>query len=347
MATNRQGAPFCGPLLNGVDRPAKKPSKKKSPSSSDDPMDLFKVLAKIRRLEYADVASFVADVTRIASDAVAILAGRSKPLEEAAQTLQIICDEQVKSNRTKFDAIEAVLKAEHTGTRSAASAKEKKAADAQAWPFPWRHECMPFGDKYYVEMEAKSIEEWAAYVSCAALYVSCDDLSAMYTETKAASHSNGITTDKKSAASIALPANTAHNAVPATARREFASLSLNDGLDVMMALSELSNSRGSGNFAFAGKTDDDLEETDAREFFLSPSLSEMEQMFAQQSEYLRRALMSHAALQKAWAVSKQSTISIDQGTSLTIGDARLVAELRLANKVCALLPTYAIRRSKW
>ena len=57
VATNRQGLPFCGPLLPGIDRP----------SCLDDGrvLDLFQIMANIRALQYQSALTFAFDIREV------------------------------------------------------------------------------------------------------------------------------------------------------------------------------------------------------------------------------------------------------------------------------------------
>lgn len=83
LATNRQGMPFCGPLLCGVE-----PVDGQSEDTRTQ-LDLFKVLARIRRLEYSESAGFSRDIDEVVANALDLIANRSFPLMEAAKTLKL------------------------------------------------------------------------------------------------------------------------------------------------------------------------------------------------------------------------------------------------------------------
>jgi hypothetical protein len=301
LATNRQGLPFCGPLLPGIDRIDKDQSK------GDKEMHLFKILSKIRQLEYNDAQSFAQDIDTMVQEASTLLAGRSQPLLEAAKTLQIICMEKMKSQKKKLDKIHTLL------------SHEKKENKIFIWPIAWRQECLPFESLGILYIDAKSLEEWTSFITSTPVFSQF--------ETK----SNETTKNALNVESY----NQMKNKI--SENPGFGDLSLPDGLDIMTALSELGNSCARGRPLFGGLLEEQLEEINARDFFLSPSTSEMEQMFQQQSQLLRKTLESHAALQKSWLLSKRNMLSADQDNNsqavFSLAEGRLAAELRIANKV--------------
>jgi hypothetical protein len=340
LATNSQGMPFCGPLLPGVELPK---SRKESSKYY-----LFKVLAKIRRLEYDDSASFARDINNVVKEALETIASRSVPLVEAAKTLKTICDEQMSIHRPKLDSLDSKI----SGLK--ALSKSKKAleeafvnsanGDKRRWPLKWREECGPFDDRYYPRVEARSLSEWTAFITSAGLYVGIDDVddfrghhdddldqeeSDFGADDVVAFNGNRLSDDEDMQRDTMIAAGSTR-AEP----QSFPGLSLSEGTDVMLALTQLSRSTQDGPKKLGAWPESEFEDIEGRDFFLSPSISEMQQMFDQQSVLLRRALESHSALQKAWLVSKQKMLGLGGDDSgFSVGEGRLAAELRLANKV--------------
>jgi hypothetical protein len=102
----------------------------------------------------------------------------------------------------------------------------------------------------------------------------------------------------------------------------------------MVALGDLSRQEHENKrLQFGGAKESDLDDVDGRDFFLSPSASEMQHMFDQQSNLLRRALEAHTALQKSWLLSQHQMLGLGANNGFSVGEGRLAAELRLANKV--------------
>lgn len=104
LATNRQGMPFCGPLLCGVE-----PVDGQSEDTRTQ-LDLFKVLARIRRLEYSESAGFSRDIDEVVANALDLIANRSFPLMEAAKTLKIIRNEQFAIHQQKLDFLDTKIR---------------------------------------------------------------------------------------------------------------------------------------------------------------------------------------------------------------------------------------------
>ncbi|KUF99551.1 hypothetical protein AM588_10010556 [Phytophthora nicotianae] len=101
----------------------------------------------------------------------------------------------------------------------------------------------------------------------------------------------------------------------------------------MIALGDLSKpGTGIQKRRFGGEQTKELDSMDAREFFLSPSTSEMQHMFDQQSTLLRSALEAHSTLQRSWLISQQDMLGLGGTGGFSVGEGRLAAELRLANK---------------
>ncbi|TMW68494.1 hypothetical protein Poli38472_005962 [Pythium oligandrum] len=334
VATNRQAMPFCNPLLPGIDPP-------KDMEGSTN-VNLFRILAKIRRLEYEDVVSFTEDIEEVVQIALGIIGDQSQPLLESATTLQIMCEEQVGIHKIKLEALEnkvSQMKELNKPKRlleeayvSAPGGEKKK------WPVRWRGECGSFDDKFYPAVESRSITEWTAFVTAAPLYTSCEDLEEMspveWSQTAFTDHGvdrsstvGNRWSHQSDADDGAMNGRTRPAPVPS-----FPGLTLSEGTDVMIALSELSQRKGDDAVRCGGWLERERDDVDGRDFFLSPSISEMQQMFDQQSALLRRALESHSALQRAWLVSKQKLLGLGDGVGFSVGEGRLAAELRLANK---------------
>ncbi|CAK4090701.1 unnamed protein product [Aphanomyces euteiches] len=285
VATNRQGMPFCGPLLVGVDRP---PGLEKT-------LDLFQIIADVRRLSYSSAASFVSDINEVVRTALDILHGKDAlPLVEAARSMSLTVEEQVQYHASQFETIEALL------------ANDDDIAD-ESWPVAWRKECMPFGDKSYVHIEARSIEEWLIYISNASLYSNISPPQQTMMQ-----H-----VDIEDYLAAAPPPR------ELTPEHEGSPLTLSDGIDVLSALSDLHRSDSNGR----------VEEPSLykEELGVVPSISEMDVMFQQQASVLRKALTAHATLEHAWNINKQHMLGMRQDQVITIGEGRLAAELRIAN----------------
>uniref|UniRef100_K3WS00 PHD-type domain-containing protein n=1 Tax=Globisporangium ultimum (strain ATCC 200006 / CBS 805.95 / DAOM BR144) TaxID=431595 RepID=K3WS00_GLOUD len=342
MATNRQGMPFCGPLLSGL-------TDADGNTNSRRDLDLFKILAKIRRLEYEESSSFADDVRQLVKNALAIIGKRSQPLREAAKTVRLICTEQMQIHKHKIYAIENKVKRSKLESR-----KQKEQKDTgpwsfkRKWPIRWRQECGVPDDKNYPQMEARTLEEWTAYVTAAPLYASADVLDDELDE-PASRHGHEIddaaaTRDGPSSSTgraKAWPRSTAGavhpfdipNGESSHTVPSFPGLTLSEGTDIMVALGDLSRQEHENKrLQFGGAKESDLDDVDGRDFFLSPSASEMQHMFDQQSNLLRRALEAHTALQKSWLLSQHQMLGLGANNGFSVGEGRLAAELRLANK---------------
>ncbi|KAG3095673.1 hypothetical protein PC121_g2710 [Phytophthora cactorum] len=331
LATNRQGMPFCGPLLCGVE-----PVDGQLDESRTQ-LDLFKVLARIRRLEYEDSAAFSRDIDEVVANAVDLIANRSYPLMEAAKTLKIIRNEQFAIHQQKLDFLDSKIRRVHADRESGRDNEDDLAA--KRWPFRWRQECGPFEDKYYPRLEAKSLDEWTALVSAAPLYASADEfdgrsvVGAYMSDEMSASEDppQGHSGSARSRSPSLGSANELSD--PPAATRMESSLTLSEGTDVMLALGDLSKpGAGIQKRRFGGEQTKELDSMDAREFFLSPSTSEMQHVFDQQSTLLRSALEAHSTLQRSWLISQQDMLGLGGNGGFSVGEGRLAAELRLANK---------------
>ncbi|OQR94589.1 hypothetical protein ACHHYP_01114 [Achlya hypogyna] len=287
VATNRQGLPFCGPLLPGVDRP--------ECLAGVRVLDLFQVLSNIRALQYSSALTFSYDIREVVDTALAIVSNRSPPLVEAAKSLGMVVDEQLKTYAPQLASVQPFLDANDPGL---ADQPPHIAQASLAWSIPWRKECMPFGDKSYVRTDARTLDEWAAYVTSAPVFV-----------------------DLAPAPAPAAPVATAVEEADPRLASLPPSMTLHDGIDVLSALSGLSQLNG----------DEALAAFEADQAVLSLSTVEMHVMFKQQAALLRQALQGHAALQHAWLTQQQNLLGAEQSQLLTIGEGRLAAELRLAN----------------
>jgi len=335
MATNRQGVPFCGPLLCGLEHVGGHPRK-----SGKEDMDLFKVLAKTRRLEYSDSREFVTDIEQIVEDAVELVGDRSEPLVEAARTMKIICDEQMEIHREKIRFLDGKLERSKGESRSksgedtAVGPKESK-----KWPLQWRQECGPFEDKFYPRLDPRTLDEWEAHVTAAPLYLTSEGMEDPDAEYQLDSNPDDIRIakagDTRNDAAAGDSGHLPRRAPTDMSRLSFPGLTLSEGAEVVLALGELSRSREDHHTRKFGTEQGvtGLEGLDGRDLFLSPSTSEMQQMFDQQSALLRNALESHAVLQRSWMVSQQQLLGLGAGSQLSVGEGRLAAELRMANKV--------------
>lgn len=338
LATNSQGMAFFGPLLPGIELPKSRKEGGK--------MYLFRVLAKIRRLEYDDSAAFARDIDLVVKEALDIIHDRSVPLAEAARTMKTICAEQMKIHRAKLDALDSKI----SGLK--ALSKSKKAleeafvnsvnGDKRRWPLKWRQECGPFEDRYYPRIEPRSMAEWNAFITSAGLYVNCDTPDSRngraYDDSDL--ESAGGQDGKYRLGRLPRKHRVRDDDSDSDGERtrdckppSFPGLTLSEGTDVMLALTELSRSAGGGPKRLGAWSEQEIDEDlTSWDRFLSPSISEMQQMFDQQSVLLRRTLESHSALQKAWVVSQQKMLGLTDGEGLSVGEGRLAAELRLANK---------------
>ncbi|RLN88667.1 hypothetical protein BBJ28_00008859 [Nothophytophthora sp. Chile5] len=341
LATNRQGMPFCGPLLCGLE-PLDGESEHKNTG-----LDLFKVLGKIRRLDYEESSAFSRDIDAVVVDALDIIANRSFPLMEAAKTLKIIRNEQFAIHQQKIHFLDSKIRRMKADRHSGRDDDDDLVGVDKKWPLRWRQECGPFEDKYYAQLDAKSLDEWTAHVSAAPLYASADEFD---DRSGAATYmSDGLSgredappgylgsTRSRSNSFGSVTARSVPTSSPVVTRTESESVSgltLSEGTDVMIALSDLSKtSGGNQKERFGGEQANDVNGVDAREFFLSPSSSEMQHMFDQQSTLLRSALEAHSTLQRSWLISQQDMLGLGGRSGFSVGEGRLAAELRLANKV--------------
>ncbi|GMF14577.1 unnamed protein product [Phytophthora lilii] len=327
--------PFCGPLLCGVD-----PVDGQAEDSRTQ-LDLFKVLARIRRLEYSESAAFSRDIDEVVANALDLIANRSFPLTEAAKSLKVIRNEQFAVHQQKLTFLDSKVRRLQTDGESGRDEEDGVTGeDKTKWPLRWRQECGPFDDKYYGHLDAKSLDEWTALVSAAPLFASGDefdgrsgaeaDMSDEYSGSD-----DGTQRYLGSTRSRSPSLGSAHElTAPPAAPRTESGLSLSEGTDVMLALGDLSRP-GSGNQKrrFGAEPTKVLDSMDAREFFLSPSTSEMQHMFDQQSTLLRSALEAHSTLQRSWLISQQDMLGLGGSGGFSVGEGRLAAELRLANKV--------------
>lgn len=358
MATNHQGLPFCGPLLAGLE------AKDKTTTNRLRSLDLFKILAKIRRLEYELSCNFIDDVDQLVENALAIIGDRSQPLVEAAKTVKLICNEQVSIHQHKIVAIDNKVKRSKLESR-----KQKEQKDSgpwswkRKWPIRWRQECGASEDKNYPQLEARSLDEWTAYITSAPLYASGDALDDRFeaenfvarlvkNKLEDVERPSTATSASRSKAVVERPSTTtsvsrskavareqeklfAVERADAAATPSFPGLTLSEGTDIMVALGLLSRNKDQENrkVQFGGAKEGDFDDVDGRDFFLSPSSSEMQHMFDQQSGLLRQALEAHSALQRSWLLSKHKMLGLGENNGFSVGEGRLAAELRLANKV--------------
>ncbi|KDO19850.1 hypothetical protein SPRG_14950 [Saprolegnia parasitica CBS 223.65] len=160
VATNRQGLPFCGPLLPGVDRP--------SCLEDGRVLDLFQIMANIRALQYQSALTFAFDIREVVDTALAIINNRSAPLVEAAKSLGMVVDEQLKTYAAQLSAVQPFLDANDPGLGDQPA---HIAQASMAWPIPWRKECTPFGSASYVHTDARTLDEWTAYITSAPVFV--------------------------------------------------------------------------------------------------------------------------------------------------------------------------------
>jgi hypothetical protein len=332
LATNRQGTPFCSPLLCGVE-PVDGQSEDRRMQ-----LDLFKVLARIRRLDYEESAAFSRDVDEVVANALDLIASRSFPLMEAAKTLKIIRNEQFGIHQQKLNILDSKIRRLQTDPAKADG--DMVGNDVKKWPLRWRQECGPFEDRHYAQLDAHSLEEWAALVSAAPLYASGDELDGR-------SGAGAYLSDELSGCEDTAQQHAAatHSRSPSfgstnelsgapTGKQTQSGLSLSEGTDVMLALGDLSKpGAGIQKRRFGGEQTRGLDSMDARELFLSPSTSEMQHMFDQQSTLLRSAIEAHATLQRSWLISQQDMLGLGGRGGFSVGEGRLAAELRLANKV--------------
>lgn len=347
MATNRQGMPFCGPLLAGV----------QTGESDDDEdgsdgvgghrraLDLFKILSKIRGLEYENSAEFVEDVDQLVANALEIIGDRSRPLVEAVRTIKLICSEQFSIHQHKILVLDNKVKRSNLENR-----KQKEQKDGgpwswkRKWPIQWRQECGGSELKKYPQLEPRSLIGWTTYAMNAPMYASGDVLDDRFEDDLDAGFRGGSKRDgyeryggagSRSKFDECDERNGTDRASAADVP-SFPGLTLSEGTDIMMALGTLSrNDRESKRLHFAGVKEGDFDDVDGRDFFLSPSTSEMQLMFEQQSLLLRQALEAQSALQRSWLLSKHNLLGLHENGGFSVGEGRLAAELRLANKVRA------------
>ncbi|RLN27297.1 hypothetical protein BBJ28_00007226 [Nothophytophthora sp. Chile5] len=347
LATNRQGMPFCGPLLCGVEPLDGEPEHKNTG------LDLFKVLGKIRRLDYEESAAFSRDIDAVVVNALDIIANRSFPLMEAAKTLKIIRNEQFAIHQQKIHFLDSKIRRMKADRHSGRDDDDDLVGVDKKWPLRWRQECGPFEDKYYAQLDAKSLDEWTAHVSAAPLYASADEFddrsgAATYMSDELSGREDAPpgylgSTRSRSDSFGSATARSVPTSSPAATRMEPKSvpgLTLSEGTDVMIALGDLSKtSGGNQKQRFGGEQANDVNGVDAREFFLSPSSSELQHMFDQQSTLLRSALEAHSTLQRSWLISQQDMLGLGGRSGFSVGEGRLAAELRLANKVRGYVTT--------
>ncbi|CAI5738318.1 unnamed protein product [Peronospora destructor] len=329
MATNRQGMPFCGPLLCGVEPVDGQLEGRRSQ------LDLFKVLARIRRLDYEESVSFSRDIDEVVANAVDLIANRSFPLMEAAKTLTIIRNEQFAIHQQKLIFLDSKIRRLRTDRENKNDDKDDY---IKSWPLRWRQECGPFDDKHFPQVDAKSLDEWTAFVSAAPLYASGDEFDGRNVAGMYMSDEMSGTEEPHQPMGLMRSRSPSLGSMndlsgPPAARRTKTSISLSEGTDVMIALGDLSKSRsGNQKRRFGGEQAKGLDSMDARKFFLSPSTSEMQHMFDQQSTLLRSALEAHSTLQQSWLISQQDMLGLGGRGGFSVGEGRLAAELRLANK---------------
>ncbi|KAG7382387.1 hypothetical protein PHYBOEH_010526 [Phytophthora boehmeriae] len=341
LATNRQGMPFCGPLLCGVE-----PMDEQSELAQNG-LNLFKLLAKIRRLEYEESSAFSKDIDEVVANALDVIANRSYPLMDAAKTLKIIRNEQFAIHQQKINFLDSKIRRSQTDQQQNGRDDENDSmgADKKKWPLRWRQECGPFEDKYYAMLDARSLEEWTALVSAAPLYASADDFDDRSRATGSISdefsggeeaslpHLGSARSRSPSLASANESSGPTLSSATTHVTPDFPGLSLSEGTDVMVALGGLATTGGnSQKRRFVGEQTNELDNMDAREFFLSPSTSEMQHMFDQQSTLLRGALEAHSTLQRSWLINQQDMLGLGTRSGFSVGEGRLAAELRLANK---------------
>ncbi len=251
--------------------------------------------------------------------------------------------------------------------------RDEKDAKEHTWPISWRQECMPFGDdKSYVETDARSLEEWTAYITNAPAFSNIhprnhnhntmdddDDNHNDDNHNTIQSHDDNHNSDDLANPHYALPStsfpssqttvSTSGQPLPRT------DLGLNDGIDMLSALQILRNAKQRDNrphqnhasslsghsLEKKGSLDNDDDHV------LAMSNIEMEMMLQQQSALLRQVLVRQATIEHAWKLRQESLFGFissndheDENDSdvryqrLTIGEGRLAAELRVANNVC-------------
>ncbi|CCI40801.1 unnamed protein product [Albugo candida] len=321
LATNRQGYPFCGPLLNGLDA-----SDHKDCSPKAVRMDLFTILSKIRALKYETSSAFVRDIDRVVEDALELIDGRSMPLIESATSLKIVSTEHMMNLRHRIDLVER---------KHLPQQQKVKVNTATVWPIPWRKECKgddillrTIGSAMYVE--ARSLEEWTAFVCKASMYVTTSKPPKSNSQVHSASDGNRKMKDSISDEDTsALQHHGSDNQIGCSP-----GLTLEEGVNALTSLSQKQKPVKSEQLEFQTQDGNQMsEEVSDKDFFLSPSTTEMQHMFDQQSSVLRQALEGHAVLRKTWKQFGQEILSTNQHQrGLTIGEGRLAAELRLANR---------------
>ncbi|GMF40839.1 unnamed protein product [Phytophthora fragariaefolia] len=303
-------------------------------------LDLFKVLARIRRLDYEESVAFSRDIDEVVANALDLISNRSYPLMEAAKTLKIIRNEQFAIHQQKLNFLDSKIRRLQTDRENGRDDEDDLfGSDKNKWPLRWRQECGSFEDKYYAQLDAKSLQEWTALVAAAPLYASGDEFdSRSGIEAYMSDELSGedVTQLRIGSARSRSPSLGSANEVtssPAEMRIK-SGLTLSEGTDVMIAFGDLSKP-GSVNQKrrFGGEHTKELDSMDAREFFLSPSTSEMQHMFDQQSTLLRSALEAHSTLQRSWLISQQDMLGLGGRGGFSVGEGRLAAELRLANKL--------------
>ncbi|ETV99182.1 hypothetical protein H310_07975 [Aphanomyces invadans] len=310
IATNRQGTPFCGPLLVGIDRPPDM-----DPHAL--PLDLFQIIAAVRSLRYSSEVAFVQDVETVVATSLAILRDRSAPLVEAAKTMSMVVNEQLQYHQAQFQTIQTLMENYLHA--------DKKNDELSSWSIPWRKECMPFGDKSYVHIEARSIEEWTSYVSHATLYANLSPMASQQHEDAEERYTRYGT-----ASPPRIPLTDESKTTEAEADQR--SLTLTDGIDVLVALSDLGQHHRFRASTIPSTAASAPEPSIYREELgLTPSICEMDAMFQQQAALLRKALHAHATLEHAWNLNKQHMLGMRQDQVISIGEGRLAAELRVAN----------------
>nr|CCA14194.1 conserved hypothetical protein [Albugo laibachii Nc14] len=310
LATNRQGYPFCGPLLSGkivLPRPRR--------------MDLFTILRNIRALEYESSSAFVRDIDRVVQDALELIHGRSMPLTESATSLKIVCTEHMMNLRHRIDLVER---------KHLPQQQREKVNAATLWPIPWRKECKgddtllrTIGSAMFVE--ARSLEEWTAFVCKASMYA---------TTLKPSISISQPTSSRKLGDSDEDDTLAIQHHGPGDQQEYSPGLTVEEGVTALASLAQKKKSSESEQLEFQTQDGNRMnEEVSDKDFFLSPSTSEMQHMFDQQSAVLRKALEGHAVLRKTWIQFGQELLSTNENQwGLTIGEGRLAAELRLANK---------------
>lgn len=278
VATHPQSLPFISPLLPGVSG---------STTFDRSQSNLLHIVNRLRRMQLLSVSELESSMHQIVADAKTLVNGRSKPLDEAADTMIMILDEQLKVFRVAL---------------TAAHEKMQKSSDDggttlfPGWPIEWRKELMPFQNTNYVEVEPKTLQEWNDYI--------------MNPPKTVRSIPSGTTT-----------ASAETNSTEPNGLRidtDIDALSSDEKYDIARAISSL--------------RDLPAAQSAAKDYFLSPSTSEMQSMFAQQSALLRKVLLGHSALQRAWKISQEKVLGGPEGEIITLGEGRLAGELRKSNE---------------